>query len=475
MRVVLLNPVMRDGTQTLRIGRCQGKVLVGMWPNIEYGYLGAALLADGFDVVLLDANHDRLSFGAMLARVATLRPDVLFVLSISPALADDLAVAERLAPALPDTRFVYWGTHATARPGDYLCSPRHLVLRREVDVAGLELAQALRDGAHAFDDVPGASWLDGEAPRHAPDRPFLVDLDRLPMASHALMGTGRHTAADTRQPFALVKTSRGCPHRCVFCTVHCFHGARWRSRSPESVVDEVRFVRGRTGIRDFFFQSDLFSGSRPWTVELCERLLAENLDIRWFSNSRVDTLDADLLALLVRAGCRLLAMGVESGSDTVLRAIGKGATRAQGLSTIAAMREAGIPSLTYYVLGLPGETGETIEETIDFIRRARPDYAHFYTPTPYPGSRLYHELGLDSAADEGRIDWGAFFHGLSLDFLSPGVTPRQVRRALYRLHLLMYGDPRRIARELASIRSLGALRGRALTVYYMLRNYLVGR
>ncbi len=476
MNVLLLNPVTRDGTVSLRIGRCQGKVIVGLWPNIEYGYLAPLLRAAQFQVQLVDANQEGLGYEAMLRRAVAERPDIVFVLSITATIADDLDIGQRLRAALPGVAIVYWGTHASVRPADYLGWPGTFVVRREPDVTAPALCRALRDGATAFDEVAGVSWRSrtGEL-RHAPDRPLLDDLDSLPLADHDIMRTGVHLAADTRRPFALIKASRGCPHQCVFCTVHSFFGDRWRPRATESIVAEVKHVVRTRGVRDFFFQSDVFSRGHAWTEDLCARLQRENLGITWFCNSRVDTLDEALLREMKGAGCRLVALGVESGSDTVLRAIRKGTDSARAARTIEACRRVGIASLTYWVFGLPGETPATIRETLAFVRRTHPDYAHFYSPTPLPGSRLYEQLEIGRRVEAGELAWSDFFQGVSPAFVAPELTPRDVQHALYRAYAAFYSDPRRIVHELRSIRDFRNLYGKFYTLYTMARNYAIKR
>lgn len=475
MKALLLNPVLRDGTPSLRIGRCQGRVLVGLWPNIEHGILATLLVREGFDVRLLDANQERLSFEEMIARVLREAPDLVFLLGITASLEDDLEAARRIREALPATWVAFWGTHATVRPEDYLGPDRTVALRREPEVTGLQWAMAVRSGARSFEDVPGVSWSAGGLPGHAPDRPFAPDLDALPLPDHEAMRTGTHRAADTRRPFALVKTSRGCPFQCVFCTTHAFHGAAWRARSPEAIADEVAFLRRSRGVGDFFLQSDVFSRDRDWTLALMEALGRKAPGISWFSNSRVDTVDREVLRAMKGSGCRLLAFGVESGSDAVLRASRKGTTADRARQALAWCREAGIPSLTYWVFGLPGETPDTMEETLRFIDEVHPDYAHFYTPTPLPGSRLFEEWRIAEAVRSGEVRWSDFFQGVTRRFLAPGVTREQVNRVVHRAYLSFYTNPRRVLREMLRLRDPAMLEGRARTVIDMVRNYAMKR
>ncbi len=477
MKVLLLNPVTRSGMRSLRVGRCQGKVMVGFWPNIEHGYLAAMLRNEGFGVQLLDANMQGLSYQAMMSAVGSYSPDVLFLLSITATLDEDLAVAADVHRLLPSTRVVFWGTHATVRPDDYLLHAGEVVIRREPEMAGMELCRLFRDegiSLSSLPGIPGVSFIDAQGVHHNPDRPFLADLDAMPHPAHAPMGVGKYLATDIHRPFALIKTSRGCPNQCVFCTAQTFHGNRWRPRSTASVLDEISAVVRDFGIRDFFFQSDVFSKSPSWTAELCEGILARGLSIRWFANSRVDCHDLATLTLMKRSGCRLLAFGVESGSDQVLKTSKKGATTAQAVETLGACKKAGIPSLTYWVFGLPGETSETIKETLAFIRLVRPDYAHFYAPTPLPGSALFTMYGVDKSVAQGQMQWGQFFQGVSRQFVTPDVSVEEVQKALKRAYLEFYSDPRRIAREVKlAMSDFRQFQGRLNTFATMVRNYVL--
>lgn len=472
MKVLLLNPVMRDGTRSLRVCRCQGKVIVGLWPNIEHGYAASLLITHGFNVTLLDANHLGWSFDRTLRTAVSLAPDVVIILSITASIEDDLELARRIKALRPNTFVVFWGTHATVRPQDYLETPGNIVIRREPEVALLDVCLALREGSLPV-GIPGVSVNSDGAIMHGPDRPFLKDIDSLPMPSHLLMRTGSHLATDSHRPFALIKTSRGCPHGCVFCTTHVFHGSKWRARSPQSIVEEMQLVYSSTGIRDFFLQSDVFEHSRAWAIELAERIIKAGLEITWFANSRADAVDIDLLRLFKRSGCRMLAFGLESGSDAVLKACRKGTNAAAGARAIQACREAGIRTLTYFVFGLPGETNETIKETLDFIRAIRPDYAHFYAPTPLPGTRLFQEWRVMDRIMSGEIKWADFFQGASTRFLASTVSREDVESALRQAWTDFYLDPRRLLHEAFSIRALGHLIGRAETVANMVKNYVL--
>jgi len=473
MKCLLLNPITRNGTKSLRVGRCQGKVIVGLWPVIEFGYIGTLLRKQGIEYRILDANHEALSFDRTIKEVISYDPDMVVILGITATLSDDLEIARRLRLAKPETYIVFIGTHATVRPGDYLKHPRDLAVIGEPEVTVAEVASAIKDGTSDLSSIQGVACFEKGQVLFAPRRPFSMDLDSIGMPDHEGMKTHTYLASDTRKPFGLIKTSKGCPYQCVFCTVHSVHGARWRYRSPQSIVEEIKYLKSRYGLEDFFFQSDVFGHKREWVVELCETILSQDLKITWFSNSRADEVDFELVSLMKRSGCKLLAFGLESFSDRVLEACKKGTTAEQNVVAIEACRKARVASLTYFVFGLPGETFETIEETKRLILEYNPDYCHLYPPTPLPGSRLYQEWGIERKVLEGKFTWAQFFQGCSARFIPDDALRREVEKALFTTYARFYLQPRRIAREVFSVRGMSNLLGKANTLKTLVKNYVL--
>ena len=473
MKCLLLDPITRNGTKTLRVGRCQGKVIVGLWPVIEFGYIGTLLRKQGIEYAILDANHEDLSFDEMIRKVVSYDPDMVVVLGITATLEDDLEIAGRLRLAKKDIYIVFIGTHATVRPQDYLKHPKDIAVVGEPEVTVAELARAINDGTRDFSAIQGVAFLQKEQVFFAPPRPLSMDLDFIGIPDHEGMKTHTYLASNTRKPFALIKTSKGCPHQCVFCTVHSVHGAKWRCRSPQAIVEEMRFLKTRYGLKDFFFQSDVFGQKREWVVEVCETILKQDLKVTWFSNSRADEVDFELVSLMKRSGCKLLAFGLESFSDRVLEACKKGTTAEQNVLAIEACRKAKVASLTYFVFGLPGETIETIKETKKLILETNPDYCHLYPPTPLPGSRLYVEWEIEKKVLEGRFKWSQFFQGCSARFVPDDALRREVEKALFTTYARFYLQPQRIAREVLTVKGVSDLLGKALTLKTLVKNYVL--
>jgi radical SAM superfamily enzyme YgiQ (UPF0313 family) len=191
----------------------------------------------------------------------------------------------------------------------------------------------------------------------------------------------------SRTRFTTMITSRGCPFRCSFCD-RSVGGRRWRARGAEGVVDELEHVVNRYGIGFVSFYDDNFTFKPSRVAEICETILRRGVDVEWKCEGRVDNTDPELLRLMRRAGCRLIAFGVESGNEASLKRLRKDVNLEESRRAFAQTRAAGIRSLAYMILGVPGETPAAVRKSSAFAREIGADYAQFSTLAAYPGSSL---------------------------------------------------------------------------------------
>jgi anaerobic magnesium-protoporphyrin IX monomethyl ester cyclase len=246
-------------------------------------------------------------------------------------------------------------------------------------------------GPQALARVKGLVWRrDGEVVVN-PSRPYIRHLDALPLPRHDLLPLQSYRAPLVPSPYAFVVTSRGCPGGCRFCIKHVSYGSSVRFRSPESVVEEMELLAGQ-GVRSIHMYADIFTVSREQVMGLCELILERDLRLPWTCNSRVDFVDPEMLRLMARAGCHWISWGIESGSDEILRRVRKGIDVEQVARALSWAKEAGIRNWGYFIVGLPGETEETIQQTIRFSKRLPLDLVLFHIAAPYPGSPLFFEV-----------------------------------------------------------------------------------
>ena len=239
--------------------------------------------------------------------------------------------------------------------------------------------------------IKGLVWRDGNEIVVSPDRPFIRHLDDLPMPRHDLLPLEKYRAPLVRGAYAFVVTSRGCPGGCRFCIKHVSYGSSVRFRSPENIVAELEFLN-ELGVRNIHMYADLFTVSREQVMGLCELILQRGLQIRWTCNSRVDFVDPEMLRMMGKAGCWMISWGIESGSEEILRRAHKGISLDQVEQALRWAHEAGIRNWGYFIIGLPGETEETVQETIRFAKHLPLDLALFHIAAPYPGSPFFFEV-----------------------------------------------------------------------------------
>jgi radical SAM superfamily enzyme YgiQ (UPF0313 family) len=277
-----------------------------------------------------------------------------------------------------------------------------------------------------FEGVLGVTWRkrDGQISRNPP-RPFQRNIDDWPRPAWHLLKLSQYRAFGDG---ASLLTSRGCPHRCVFCVGRRMIGARGRFRNPVAVVDEMEAL-ARLGFTRIRVEDDLFTFRKERAISICREIAHRGLSIRWRAYARVDTVDPELLESMRQAGCERLLFGAESGSPEILRKIRKGITPEQTRRAVEMTRKAGIGVLASFVLGLPGETPETLRQTIEFADSLRVPYS-LNLLTPYVGTEI-RDHSQDWRIRIHSDDWRLYGQGHPLTS-TPTVSQRQLSRAVNR-------------------------------------------
>ena len=252
--------------------------------------------------------------------------------------------------------------------------------------------------------VPSLTWRRGSeiVPHPATARtPGFCDMpypawDLVPLASYSLPLVNR--------PYVLVETSRGCPYACDFCVAPIHQGHKFRERSAKSLVDEIERGYREFGIDFFYLWGDTVTLNVKSFTAFCDELIARKLPIQWFGNARADNLtDPAFVHRLRKAGCWMLAMGIETESEDIRKDMVKRLERQKIQTALTNMRDAGIRSFAFFILGYPGESVATINQTIDYAIALDPDFANFYPAVPYPGTELYNKVVKDGMLVEE--DW----------------------------------------------------------------------
>ena len=296
-------------------------------------------------------------------------------------------------------------------------------------------------------------------------RPFNENLDSLPFPARHLIDNNIYRRPDNNKVQAVIKVSRGCPFHCFFCLATPVSGSKVRMRTAENIIAEIKECVEKYGIKNFLFWSDIFNIDRNYTINLCKKIIDSKLNITWSANTRADTIDEEMAKLMYQSGCRLVSIGIESGSQEILDKIGKRTNLNQIRNTVKIIKKNKIKIYNYFVLGLPWETEETAKATIDFAIELDSDYASFYTATPLPGTNYFAYAMLNHLITDNMDFKNAYYQ--------PVVRSHTLsKERIFELHKMavrkFYLRPKFIFKTLLSIRSIAELKNYAKTALQLL-------
>ena len=393
------------------------------------------------DSRLLDAP----SHGVSLEETVRIAGDYDFVVlfTSTAGFQNDVRLAERVKESKPGIKIAFVGPHVTVRPEESLnaSSAIDFVTRKEFDFSVAEFARGMRP-----EDISGISFRRKGQIFHTPDRPLLEDLDSLPFAVEIFkrdLDITRYNIPFLHYPYLSFYTSRGCPALCTFCLwPQTLSSHRWRTRTGDNVTAEVRrALELFPEVKEIFFDDDTFTIGKSRVLELCQKL--KPLKFTWSCNARVTT-EVETLKAMKEAGCRLLIVGFESGDSTILRNIKKGASVEQALAFMKNCRRLGFKVHGDFQMGLPGETRETIERTIQYAMQLDPETIQVSMAHPYPGTEFYQYLE----------DQGCFISPKMTDeqghqlpnFQYPDLSREEILKAVEDLYGRYYFRPRIVFR-----------------------------
>lgn len=469
MRAFFVNPPVPGGgliRDLIHGCWCGGKRVGGAsFPPVPLAQIATLVKHSGIPAFVVDTQTERLCTDDLADRI--LPGDLLYLMSSPLTAKSDLDFLARIRKST-GARTVLYGAFPTFQPHQALREEGvDFIIRGEPEIAALKLAEAFRDGAGPWESpIQGVGIGKSPGVAASPGYARLPELDSLPIPDRGMLPDSRNyfnpVVRNARWTTAF--TSRGCFGRCTFCSSWSFFEGKARYRSAESVLCELVEIRSR-GFREVFFRDELFTGDRKRLERLCEEMPRRVPRLEWVCSTRVDRIDADAAKGMKSAGCHLVRMGVESGSQAVLDRIRKGITVDQTRAAFRACQEAGIDTHAHTMVGLPEETREDFRMTLRLIREIRPTYLTMSICTPFPGTAMFEELesrGVPHTADYLERNRRNGLHSVPvhshlLDTIPSGELEDCLRRA-YRGFYFGWGS---LGRRLISSRSPGMLLRRA--------------
>jgi anaerobic magnesium-protoporphyrin IX monomethyl ester cyclase len=450
--LLLVNPPLVNGVAFTRQGRCQEREEVLGTTKPPYTLaLAAALLRDrGLPCRLIDLTAERRSTVSLIDELRRERftPGVVVFPSTVPTLHADTDAMSAIKRAF-GAPLVCFGPHASASPGESMARAPDvdamIVGEPEDTILALATAESRMDPAA----LPSVTWRQGHDVIPHTTRGTFSGFASMPFPAWDLLHLKSYRLPLVASPYLIVETSRGCPYSCDFCVAPLHQGQRFLQRSAAAIVDEIERGRRELGVRYFYLWGDTVTLNVKAFAEVCDEIVARQLDVHWFGNARADNLvDPAFVHLLKRSGCWMLGMGIESASADTRRDMIKQLEDEKIRAAFANLRHAGIRSLAFFIFGYPGDTVALMDRTVDYALELDADFANFYPAVPYPGTELYDKCrreGLLASDDWSRLEYSHYVLGAG------DLDERALLGAIMRARRRFYLRPGYLARHLSGV------------------------
>lgn len=435
-----------------REDRCQQPtkdlIVIPPLPPTDLMYLAAIAEREGLEAKIKDYSQS----GNLEQDLREFKPDYLVVNIATPSLELDLDAIRKAKEINPEIITIAKGA-AFLTLGEKILAEHEFLDFGILGEAEETLKEILEEQEKTR--ILGIYYKENGNVKFTGNRAFIENLDSLPFPARHLVDNSIYRRPDNNKVQATIKVERGCPFHCFFCLATPVSGAKVRRRSVENIVAEIRECVEKYNIRNFLFWSDIFNLDKKWTMDLCQAIIDSGLKITWSANTRADTADLEMAKMMYKSGCRLVSIGVESGSQEMLEKMGKKITLNDVRRTVKVFKQAKIRIYNYFVIGLPWETEETVEETIKFAIELNSDFISFYTATPLPGSRFYDYAKEHNLFDkETSFESAYFYPAVNTHYLTKERVFELHKSAIKRFYL----RPLYILKMLSRIRSFAEIR-----------------
>ncbi len=427
----------------------------GKLPPLGLSYVAASLEKAGYQVELLDNYHLKKTTEDIKIEVQRLKPEIVGITCGSVTYRRCIETAKAVKEVLPSCKVVVGGWHPSYKPESMLQHPEiDYLVTGEGEQATVKLANNITKGEDksAIAKIPGVAFKhEGKTVKNPPE--FIRDLDQIPFPARHLLPMhiyDRIIPYLDASPVDTMNVIRGCPYNCAYCETKQLWGSTCRAFSSPRIIDEIKHLMENYGSKGVYFVGDNFTINKKRTVELCNLIRKEKLDIAWVCDTRVDQVSRELLKEMKNAGCQTIWFGVESGSAPILKMLNKNITMEQVVHAFKLCKEAGIQIACSFMVGLPGETVDDMNATFKFARKLDPDWCQFNTYVAVPGSSLYEEI-MEKGLYDRVEDFVTYVKTEEFDYESVSEIQR-------RFHMTFNRSPKRILKKIRKEGLLSVLR-----------------
>lgn len=461
IKVLLVKP-----SSLLRIDFFKGS---GRLQPLNLAYLAAYLRAHHQPAQIYDADCERATINKIIEKIRDSGAGIVGFTACTYDFPDAVRIAKRIKRMAKPPVVVIGGPHVTAIPSSIKNHPCFdFAVIGEGEETLLALVKKIERRENNFEVINGLAFFRGKKFILTPPRPYIKNLDRLPYPARDLMPPLSYYHPNPgmyRQlPMATIITTRGCPYHCIFCCRAVF-GNLYRARSPINVVEELELLVKEFGAREIRILDDTFNLDEKRVLEICRQIRKKRLKFSWTFLGRANFVTPRMLKAVKAAGCWEISYGIESGNQKVLNMINKGLTLEVIRKAIRMTREAGLEARGFFMFGLPGETQNSMCQTIDFAKELKLDVANFFMTTPFPGTEL-----LKTASKFGHVNTSQAKHYLyqtttTPPFVPQGLTASQISYYFHKAYRDFYLRPSYLIPKIFKISSLTQAK-RYLTAFY---------
>ena len=380
------------------------------YPPLGLAYIGAVLEIDGHTVKIFDLTLEpKRPLESKMEEIVKFSPEIVGISAMSHSYDNAIKIAEELKNKT-EAKIVLGGPHPTIMPENVLQNEFvDFVIMGEGEDTFLKMCQNLSTGK--FHGIDGLCYKENGRIVIQPKNYFIADLDSIPFPARHLLRMSDYTLIDDYgEKMATIVSSRGCPYRCTYCYKGLF-GVSYRQRSFQNVINEIKFCMKEFGYKSFYFVDDLFTMNAQRIKGLTDTIKEERLNIRWQCLARVNNATPEMFKQMKEAGCYKIHFGIESGNQNIINKVQKAITLDQVRNAVKYCKAAGIRTKGYFMLGLPGDTVDTMQNTIDFAEELQLGDAMFSITTPFPGTELWNSI--DKSKIVSLSD--AFYRSLNSD------------------------------------------------------------
>lgn len=373
-------------------------------PPMGIAYIGAVLELNGYKVTIIDANAEELTLDDVIAKIMKISPDFIGIsANYSPLNNLAIELCEKIKDYNKNIIVSVGGNHATASY-KYMLEKSNgaidFVIKGQGETIILNLLESLGNGTEVS-KVKGIAYIKNGEVICTEQQELIKNIDDIPMPAYHLLDMNLYDRYN-------IVSSRGCPYRCTYCASSVIVD-KVAYRSPENIVREIEYLIKNYGQKIFWFSDDTFTSNFKHTNQLLNLIIKRNLNIKWSCLTRVNRTSKELLEKMKKAGCIYISYGVESGDANMLEKMNKKITLDQVREALRITKEIGIDMYTFFLIGYPGETIESVNKSFDLIREIKPTGASFAVVIPLPGTSLWNYLYEQGYLDYNRINWDYLF------------------------------------------------------------------